>query len=637
MASPFGRSIWEALDWREASARKEGRRSIFAAALGENEARYGGAWDDERDDGFRRGTTNTMGYGLVAPNVKRGYELAFATPSPYRSSPYSTPWGNTPRSPSASYIPLRKFPRLDGNAYASPAVVGSLSPFGSSPSPSPSFGARYGRPRYEAGLSPGPRRSSVSFLASPKEEAERTDQLLEDLDRSKKEAEVLYNKAIRAAQVAIEASSSRFQAGSGSISAMQRDQDHIATYRQKRSLIKPEQLSVDVKSLASYRKLIETMNSIDSTPLGKNAAGAAKKRDWRPPVQIAPPSGSGSAAATGATGATGFGESSSSGGKKENLGDGAFMQACNRNIQKAMSKRSLEDAEEEAKKLQEMQKLQTKLDTLDLMWQQGSTEEINVMMSELEAEEKEARKVSVSKKPLSEDLEALYNKIMNSEEEEDSVISKHSKGNYMFKIEDALSLGPGQWLTDENMNFYMALLNDRARRRIEEEAGPKCYFTNTFFLEKLYRGKGSYEYKGVRTWTRKKKIGVDVTQCDKVIVPVHQRVHWCCAVVDIAREELVYYDSMHGKDTQVLENLAKWIKDEMKDKAGKDIDTSSWERRYPRNIPGQDNGYDCGVFAAKFAECSGLDADLDFSQTDMPLFRKQMVVQLAKVDLEVVS
>ena len=630
MASPFGRSIWEALDWREASARKEGR-STFAAALGDNEARYGGTWDDERDGFRRRGSTATMGYGLMAPSVKRGHELAFATPSPYHSPAYSTPWGNTPRSPSASYIPLRKFPRLDGNAYASPAVVGSLSTY-SSPSPSPiaSFGARYGRPRYEAGLSPGSRRSSVSFLASPKEEAERTDQLLEDLDRSKKEAEVLYNKAIRAAQVAIEASSSRFQAGSSSFSTMQRDQDHIATYRQKRSLIKPEQLSVDVKSLASYRKLIETMNSIDSTPFGKNAMRRAKERDWSPLVQIAPPSGSGSAAATDV-----FEKSASSSRKKKE--DGAFMQACNRNIQKTMSKRSLEDAEEEAKKLQEMQKLQTKLDTLDLLWQQGSTEEINVMMSELEEEEKKARKVSVSKRPLSEDQQALYNKIMNSEEEDDSVISKHSKGNYLFKIEDALSLGPGRWLTDENMNFYMALLNDRARRMIEEEAGPKCYFTNTFFLEKLYRGKGSYEYKGVRTWTRKKKIGVDVTQCDKVIVPVHQRVHWCCAVVDIAREELVYYDSMHGKDTQVLENLAKWIKDEMKDKAGKDIDTSSWERRYPRNIPGQENGYDCGVFAAKFAECSGLGADLDFSQTDMPLFRKQMVVQLAKVDLEVIS
>ncbi len=47
--------------------------------------------------------------------------------------------------------------------------------------------------------------------------------------------------------------------------------------------------------------------------------------------------------------------------------------------------------------------------------------------------------------------------------------------------------------------------------------------------------------------------------------------------------------------------------------------------------------YDCGVFAIKFAEYSGLDAHMDFSQDDMPLFRKQMIVQLASVDLDAVA
>ena len=104
--------------------------------------------------------------------------------------------------------------------------------------------------------------------------------------------------------------------------------------------------------------------------------------------------------------------------------------------------------------------------------------------------------------------------------------------------------------------------------------------------------------------------------------------------MDIKRKELVYYDSMLGRDESVLESLAQWVQDEMKDKADLSIDTSSWERRYPRDIPQQENGYDCGVFAVKFAEYSGLDAPLDFSQDNMPHFRKQMVVQLSKVNLD---
>ena len=31
---------------------------------------------------------------------------------------------------------------------------------------------------------------------------------------------------------------------------------------------------------------------------------------------------------------------------------------------------------------------------------------------------------------------------------------------------------------------------------------------------------------------------------DLIIVPVHLRNHWACAIIDLARKELVYYDSM---------------------------------------------------------------------------------------------
>ena len=419
----------------------------------------------------------------------------------------------------------------------------------------------------------------------------------------------MLKKAIEVAQIAVKNHVSGARTGGLDTGAYQR--------RPKRMTL--EDLDLDLTKKEAYKRLLETMNSIDSDPFG-----TPLRKDTRP---SAPPSKE-SNKPSDPTPST----SSPLSPKLLEASSG-----LNLKISMALSKESLKTAEEDARKL-EIEALHKKLDTLEVTRMKGDDEELEELLKKEEEEErrkKKEKKVKVSIKKLSPELEGLYMHIMSRGESMDTVISKHKQ--LQLCRSDMLSLGPGQWLTDENINFYMSLLNDRAQRMIKDGKGPKCYFTNTFFFNKLYRGKKKYEYKGVRKWTKKVKIGVNTTECDKIIVPIHQQVHWCCAVVDVSRRQLVYYDSMLGKDQSVLESLAQWIQDEMKDKADLDINTSDWERRYPEDIPIQQNGYDCGVFAVKFAEYSGLDAILDFSQSDMPLFRKQMVVQLTKVDLEAIS
>ena len=48
--------------------------------------------------------------------------------------------------------------------------------------------------------------------------------------------------------------------------------------------------------------------------------------------------------------------------------------------------------------------------------------------------------------------------------------------------------------------------------------------------------------------------------------------------------------------------LARWLKDEYKDKRGEDVDLDHWPRRFPKDIPQQHNGCDCGMFAILFAD-----------------------------------
>jgi sentrin-specific protease 1 len=77
----------------------------------------------------------------------------------------------------------------------------------------------------------------------------------------------------------------------------------------------------------------------------------------------------------------------------------------------------------------------------------------------------------------------------------------------------------------------------------------------TCFIEQLYKDKRSYDYKSVRRWTTQKKIGYSLVKCDKILVPIHQDVHWCLAVINIRDKRIEYLDSLKGADDTVLQVL----------------------------------------------------------------------------------
>ena len=113
-------------------------------------------------------------------------------------------------------------------------------------------------------------------------------------------------------------------------------------------------------------------------------------------------------------------------------------------------------------------------------------------------------------------------------------------------------LGPSEWLNDEIINVTMSLLIERDGRRREQGKGPKCHYFNSFFVSKLYREKGKYNYNEVRRWTtpnRLKQAGqvsTSVLDCDRIIIPVNQNnLHWVTAVIDIKNKKFLLFDSLH--------------------------------------------------------------------------------------------
>ncbi|KAI3501692.1 hypothetical protein L1887_29651 [Cichorium endivia] len=231
-------------------------------------------------------------------------------------------------------------------------------------------------------------------------------------------------------------------------------------------------------------------------------------------------------------------------------------------------------------------------------------------------------------RPLTEDeKEMVANAFSNSSRRK--VLVTHENSNITVTGEVLQCLRPGAWLNDEVINVYLELLKERENK--EPEKFLKCHFFNTFFYKKLVSGNIGYDYKSVRRWTTQRKLGYSLLECDKIFVPVHKETHWCLAVINKKEEKFQYLDSLGGVDKQVMRALAKYIVDEVKDKNGEDIDVSSWKQEYVKDLPKQENGFDCGVFMIKYADFYSRGVDLCFKQEHMPYFRLRTAKEILRL------
>ncbi|XP_074009717.1 sentrin-specific protease 2 [Numenius arquata] len=174
------------------------------------------------------------------------------------------------------------------------------------------------------------------------------------------------------------------------------------------------------------------------------------------------------------------------------------------------------------------------------------------------------------------------------------------------------------WLNDEIINFYMRLVVERNKK----EGYPAVHAFSTFFYSKL----SSEGYKVVTRWTR----NVDLFKQDIILVPIHLRLHWTLAVIDIREKIIKYFDSMGQKGDAICQILLKYLQEESREKRNVELNISEWtiHSMAPHEIPQQLNGSDCGVFTCKYADYISRDKPMNFTQTHMPYFRRKMVWEI---------
>lgn len=130
---------------------------------------------------------------------------------------------------------------------------------------------------------------------------------------------------------------------------------------------------------------------------------------------------------------------------------------------------------------------------------------------------------------------------------------------------------PGQWLNDEIINFYGALLlwrsescKENAPKSSEKLAnGPfkergaplDAYYFSSFFWSKLTQD--GYDKGRLAKWTKKvlillnllsmltHGIQIDIFSKDVILIPVnHNNAHWTAAAINLRRKRIESYDSM---------------------------------------------------------------------------------------------
>lgn len=292
--------------------------------------------------------------------------------------------------------------------------------------------------------------------------------------------------------------------------------------------------------------------------------------------------------------------------------------------QKEIWRTLLEKAQDPAEKAR-MESQEKEIEALQEQWsrlQLHREEDELRRQKEREASKKEVIEALI---PLSHEAEqAVEDALYHGSRSE--VLAFHKETNIEVTRAIILCLLPGAWLNDEVINVYMQLLKERENRNPDKFL--KCHFFNTFFYNKLFKDKRSYDYKSVRRWTTQKKIGYSLADCDKILVPIHQDIHWCLAVINLRDQKFEYLDSLKGRDENVLKVLAKYLVDEAKDKNNRILDVSKWESAFPQDIPEQLNGCDCGMFMVKYADFHSRGGSLSFTQEHMEYFRRRTVYEI---------
>lgn len=217
--------------------------------------------------------------------------------------------------------------------------------------------------------------------------------------------------------------------------------------------------------------------------------------------------------------------------------------------------------------------------------------------------------------PLKE-IDELFKEILNDTVGEDDEIVKNH--NITIYKKDMKSLTGLKWLTDNVIDYYSEMINQRATR-----SGRKNFHIfHVHWIRKMTKELQNSEKFGSSGSLSRWSKDMDIFSFKYLIFPMNlYDSHWAVAVVQTEKRRIVYYDSWDSPQANgalQMELILKYLKLEYRKQENCDL-PGNWRTikadDIPVIVPKQDNVSDCGPFTLMFAERSSRGIErMNFTQ-----------------------
>ena len=229
--------------------------------------------------------------------------------------------------------------------------------------------------------------------------------------------------------------------------------------------------------------------------------------------------------------------------------------------------------------------------------------------------------------------------------------------NPMFNTKNWVGLVENEWLKDDIIDGYMALLV-ASYNQDKNSQDSSIFAHKTRFYEYLMQKQNSdenernkYSYKAVTTRPSNLHAKMDDGNpfyLGKLLIPINlSNSHWVLVVVDFKTNTITHRDSKDGRNGMRskrkmrnamirVNNIEQYLRDSYRDfkKNTGDSDTCMPlfnKIHYPQETPQQPDNVNCGVYICAFMKMEMLGLPVtDFNKTMIPDFRNMMAMDLLR-------
>lgn len=175
------------------------------------------------------------------------------------------------------------------------------------------------------------------------------------------------------------------------------------------------------------------------------------------------------------------------------------------------------------------------------------------------------------------------------------------------------------WIGTSIVQFWLALLEWYINS--PPNNNPKIFIVHSWFIDLLKNGKHKSNElaKIIKRKTNGQMTAIDF---NLLFIPVNENnTHWTLAVIDNRDRKIRYYDSLlEQKNDQFRKQVLDLIVENLKQ-----CSLDGYEIEIVKTMPQQPNGTDCGLYMLKVADLLAQQKPLEFDQTNISAFRKQIL------------